>query len=119
MKRKYYNEFNEVEKQAIDRLVSAYFRIDMCDSPRYFSAISDKHDLLYTFNEKFGYNFIRFKPDYNGNEDAIYFEIPLTEEEERAKKAAEDEECRRRYEAKMRELCGDDVEITYLKIKIS
>lgn len=119
MKRKYYNEFNEVEKQAIDRLASAYFRIDMCDSLRYFSAISDKRDLLNTFNQKFGYDFNYFRPDYYGNEDNVYFEIPLTEEEERTKKAAEDEECLRRYEAKMRELCGDDVEITYLTTKVS
>lgn len=69
--KKTYNEFNEVEKSAIQKVNAGWFNAEMSDD--YDVTLREQKALLKGFNEKFNYEFTSFIPNFYGEIEKVSF----------------------------------------------
>ena len=69
--KKTYSEFNEVEKTAIQKVNEGWFIAEMSDD--YSVTRQEQRALLKDFNEKFGYEFTSFIPNFYGEIEKTSF----------------------------------------------
>lgn len=67
MMKKMYNEFNEVERKAIDKMQDAFFIAEMSDD--YNATKREEKAALERFNKEFDYNFTIFAANFYGHSE--------------------------------------------------